>query len=358
VIAERQPPPRPERVRTDESLRAERDNFDAELSDRASVLEKLTDAVIAKARMRADTILATARVRADQLSAPTLELARSRVREEVVLREERSDEDENLRADRATLRGHLSTLRRDTDEDLHEERSRADRAVDMRDEFLGVVSHDLRSMLAALMGSAAIIERAASQENGAEMIRVSAQRIERAAIRMTRLMGDLVDVASIEAGALAVNLELGDPTEVVMEVVDTFKAQAAAAEISLVAEVSSPRSLVRFDAARIFQVSTNLLSNALKFTPRRGHVAVRIERIDDDLRVAVRDTGVGMLADKLEAIFERFHQLALNDRRGVGLGLYISKCIVQEHGGRIWAESKLGEGSTFYFTLPIPRASS
>jgi signal transduction histidine kinase len=205
-----------------------------------------------------------------------------------------------------------------------------------------------------VMGFATLIERSDLQKNNAvERVRLNAQRIQRSVTRMSRLVGDLVDVASIEADSLAVQSELGDPAGLVLEAVDTLQPLAAAAEISLTAEVIPPLPLVPFDAARIFQVLTNLLSNAIKFTPKNGHVVVRVERVDDMLRFGVRDTGVGIAADKLEAVFERFHQLGTHDRRGVGLGLYISKCIVQGHHGKIWAESKLGQGSTFYFTLPI-----
>ncbi len=169
---------------------------------------------------------------------------------------------------------------------------------------------------------------------------------------MNRLIGDLVDVASIEAGVLAVTREVGDPAPVVMEAVDTFHGQAAASGVSLVADVRAS-SLVSFDPARILQVLTNLLSNAIKFTPEGGRVVVRVERIADELRFAISDTGAGIPEDKLEVIFERFRQVNTNDRRGIGLGLYISKSIVQGHGGKIWAEIKFGEGSTFYFTLAI-----
>jgi signal transduction histidine kinase len=147
--------------------------------------------------------------------------------------------------------------------------------------------------------------------------------------------------------------EVGDPAALVIEAVDTFQQQAAAVEITVVADVIKPLSLAQFDPARIFQVLTNLLCNALKFTPPKGSVVVRVEQVGDEVRFGVRDTGAGMASDKLESIFERFEQLDENDHRGVGLGLYISKCIVERHHGRIWAESKLGEGSTFYFTLPI-----
>ena len=173
---------------------------------------------------------------------------------------------------------------------------------------------------------------------------------------MDRLIGDLVDVASIEAGMLAVTREVGDPTQVVTEAVDSFRAQASARGVSLAAEIVPPLSLVSFDPARVLQVLTNLLSNAIKFTPAHGKVVVRVERIADDIRVAVSDTGVGIPSHKLEAIFERFLQLDSGDRRGVGLGLYISKCIMLGHGGRIWVESTLGAGSTVFFTLPIHRA--
>jgi signal transduction histidine kinase len=222
---------------------------------------------------------------------------------------------------------------------------------------LGVVSHDLWNMLNAVIGFAALIEKGVSQENHLEQVRIHARRIQRSGARMNRLIGDLVDVASINAGVLAVTREVGDATHVVTEAIETFQAQALASGVSLVAEIVPPVSLVAFDPARILQVLTNLLGNAIKFTPTNGRVVVRVERIGDELCVAVRDTGVGVPTEQLEVVFERFLQLTQNDRRGVGLGLYISKAIVQGHAGRIWAESKVGDGSTFCFTLPIHVAS-
>lgn len=113
-------------------------------------------------------------------------------------------------------------------------------------------------------------------------------------------------------------------------------------------------AVLAFDPARILQVLTNLLSNAIKFTEVGGRVTVRVSDVGGgDIRVSVSDTGIGIRADKLDAVFVRFIQVAGNDRRGLGLGLYISKSIVLGHGGRIWAESQLGEGTTFSFTLPF-----
>jgi signal transduction histidine kinase len=170
---------------------------------------------------------------------------------------------------------------------------------------------------------------------------------------MDRLIGDLVDIASIEAGALTVTREVSDLTSVIVEAVDSFHPRAAAAGVSLVID-PVPALAVAFDPARILQVLTNLLSNAIKFTQAGGRVIIRVSVAGGgDIRVSVSDTGIGIPVDKLHAVFVRFLQVAKNDRRGVGLGLYISKCIIQGHGGRIWAESRLGGGTTITFTLPV-----
>lgn len=344
-----------EREQTDQSLRVERNAADDALGQKLAAIEETADAVISKARARADEVLAAARAKRDQRPSDARSAQRTeteRAVEDELVREERADADETVRVERAEHVALLSRERRETDKDLLSERARSDDAVATRDDFLGIVSHDLRNMLGAIVGFAGLIAKAELQENHKEQVLVHAQRIQRSGARMNRLIGDLVDVASIEAGVLAVTREVGDPAPVVMEAVDTFQGQAAASGVSLVADVRAP-SLVSFDPARILQVLTNLLSNAIKFTPQGGRVVVRVERIADELRFAISDTGAGIPEDKLEVVFERFRQVETNDRRGIGLGLYISKSIVQGHGGKIWAESKLGEGSTFCFTLPI-----
>jgi signal transduction histidine kinase len=349
--------PLSEREQTDQSLRIEREKADQALQDEEFGVDETADAVISRARTRADTVLAAARAKTDrhpaggagaQLSPRALK--GERVREDQVLQEERANADEILREERAEHVALLSREREATDNDLSHERERSDDALATRDEFLGVVSHDLRNMLNAIVGSAALIERTTSPENPA--MAMHARRIQRSGARMDRLIGDLVDVASIEAGALTVTRELGDPAGVATEAVETFQAQATAAGISLVAEIVPPSSRAAFDPARILQVLTNLLSNAIKFTPARGRIVIHVERVDDDIHFAVSDTGVGIPEDKLEAVFVRFLQVTETDRRGVGLGLYISKAIVLGHGGRIWAESTIGAGSRFCFTLP------
>ena len=350
-------PRSPERSLTDESLRVERAKTDRALAEDLAAIDETADAVISKARARADEVLAAARAKTDRQSRPPDALSPqtiegTRVLEDQVIRGERASADETVRAERADHAAFLSAVREETDKDLLSERARADDALAERDSFLGVVSHDLRNMLNTIVGFAALIEQDASRQDSMREATMYAQRIQRSGARMNRLVGDLVDIACIEAGALAVVREVGDPTHIVTEAVDTFQAQASANGVSLVAEiVRAP--LAAFDPARILQVLTNLLTNAIKFTPTSGRVVVQVGPDAGEIRFAVRDTGAGIPTDQLEAVFERFLQVTKNDRRGVGLGLYISKCIIQGHGGRIWAESRVGEGSTFCFTLPI-----
>jgi signal transduction histidine kinase len=354
--------PSPEREQTDESLRVERMKADDVLADKLNAIEEAADAVIEKARARADEVLAAGRAQVDRQSAragamsPPQALQNERSLEDRVVQKERADADEILRRERVDGAALLTTERDETDKDLSHERSRSDDAVSIRDEFLGIVSHDLRNLLGAVMGFAGLIVKAESgeMEHQAEQVVAHARRIQRSGARMNRLIGDLVDVASIEAGALAVTRQLGDPRLVVSEAVDTFQAQASATGVSLTAEIApAPVAIAELDHARILQVLANLVGNAIKFTAPGGSVIVRFEQSSQELRFTVRDTGRGISAEDLPSVFERFRQGEKRDGRGVGLGLYISKCIVQGHGGHIGVESRPGEGSTFSFTLPM-----
>lgn len=227
-----------EREQTDESLRTEREKADQTLED--SAIDETADAVISRARSRADKVLAASRAKTDRASVPGTPspaiLKSERAREDQVLREERATADEVLREERAEHLALLWRERQETDEDLSHERELSDDALATRDEFLAIVSHDLRNLLNGIVGSATLIEKGALQTNVVEQVATHARRIQRAGARMNRLIGDLVDVASIEAGALAVTREIGDPTTVVTEAVDAFQVQAASAGVSLAAE--------------------------------------------------------------------------------------------------------------------------
>jgi signal transduction histidine kinase len=211
-----------------------------------------------------------------------------------------------------------------------------------------MVSHDLRSLLGGIVMSTDLI----ACNPGGSGVLADTDNIQRYAARMNRLIGDLVDVVSIDAGKLSVISVDCEATDVVSEVVATFVAAAADKGITLAADVAPVPMRVELDCERILQVLANLITNAMKFTPRGGSILLHTRRSGEELRFSVHDTGCGIRTDMIEAIFHRFWQAGRDDRRGLGLGLYISRCIVEAHGGRIWAESEPGDGTTISFSLP------
>ena len=351
-----------ERDHTDKRLRIERAGADEGIAGRLARIDQTADAVLNRARARADELLEAARATTDRNSkrdrAASRTVKSERRRADTALSEERATADQLLREERTEKSDVLDIERDHTDHDLLSERARADRMLAARDEFLGVVAHELRNMLVATLGFAELIAEEVTGDKNLDQVLSYTGNIERAGARMNRLIGDLIDLATIEAGYLTVTPAAGDPVAVVREAVDTFQAQAVACKVSLTAEIVPPLPPVRFDSARVLQVLANLLSNAIKFTPSHGTVVVRVEHVDADILFGVTDTGAGIPAEQLDAIFERYLQGAAADRRGVGLGLYISRRIVQGHGGRIWATSTIGQGSTVYFTLPVAQHTS
>lgn len=345
------------RAHTNASLRLERERYDLSVEERLVGINEAADSVIIRARARARDVLARARVRAAGVLTPvastTMQTKVEQMLADQVVLAEQVDAEASLRAELSAHVARFIPERRDTDSDLQLERVYADGVLARRDEVLGTVSHELRNMLHAVIGFAELIELEMSGKNETEVKVVAQARfIQRSGARMDRLLGDLVDVASIESGMLKITPALSDPNSVVAEAVAAFDDQAAASGISLSSALAGPVSSALFDTERVLQVLVNLLSNALKFTPNGGKVSVTLDRVGGDIRFAVSDTGAGIASDKLETIFDRFWQVSLGDRRGAGLGLYISKRIVAAHGGRLWVESKLDEGSTFFFTLP------
>lgn len=341
-----------QREQTDRSLRDEREAFDRKLAEDLVSVDETADAVICRARARANEVLAAARMRADmELTSVPAIVERHRLSEDAAVRDERAASDEVLRRDREARLRSPTSARDQTDKNLLAERSLDDATLVAQDVYLGVVGHELRNMIQAVEGFASLLENAAGRTGQNEQL-LQAQHIQRAGARMNRLVGDLVDVASIHAGTLKVMREQHDPSHVVHEAVDSYQPIARAKNIQLTAAIVIPLGRAEFDPARILQVLVNLLSNAIKFTPAGGTVTLQVRRDDGELHFSVQDTGAGIPSNELLAVFERFHQVTKNDLRGVGLGLYISRCIVLEHGGRIWAESVVGLGSTFRFTLP------
>jgi signal transduction histidine kinase len=240
-----------------------------------------------------------------------------------------------------------------TDRDLLTERARSDEEIANRDDFLAIVSHDLRNLLGGIALSSSLLSKRASETDEGKRIVVTGKRIQLYAARMNRLIGDLVDVVSIDAGHLACTIVPGDPLALIAETQETFRRAAEEKGIALESEVTGALPRAAFDYERMLQVLSNLVSNALKFTPSGGKICIRGERTGDEVHLSVSDTGPGIPPNMFEAVFLRFWQASPSDRRGTGLGLYISKSMVEAHKGRIWIESKVGQGSVFHFTIPV-----
>lgn len=355
--------PQQERVDTDESLHHERTKTDDELRQRRADIEEDADAVVAEARQRATEVLRTARERTDRDLAALgtdggtrREIRTERADDDRALADERAAADERLRVEREerqrALESLLSLEREATDERLQLERIQADRTVATRDDFLGMVSHDLRTLLGGIALSAAILaQEQHAKGEAAETTLGHVQRIQRFAARMNRLVGDLLDVVSLEAGSLAISTRPHDAVQLVRELVETFQPSFAAKRLHLSAEIAAGSLLAEFDQERIMQVLANLLSNALKFT-EQGNVALSVAPRGQEVCFSVTDSGIGIPHEQLEVVFDRFRQVKANDHRGLGLGLYIAKCIVEAHRGRIWAEANEGGGTAVHFTLP------
>jgi signal transduction histidine kinase len=223
----------------------------------------------------------------------------------------------------------------------------------LKDEFLSVVGHELRTPLTSIRGSLGLLEGGVLGElpqDAANMVAVAVINTE----RLVRLINDILDIERMAAGRLSLDPAWVEARELVNQSIQVVQAMAGAAGVTLHSDVQ-PLALFA-DADRIIQTLVNLFGNAIKFSPAGSVVTVTVTRDNDHALFSVRDTGRGIPADRLESIFERFRQVDASDSRekgGTGLGLPIARGIVEQHGGRIWAESPPGEGSTLRFTLPL-----
>lgn len=356
--------PRPERRETDSSLRAERHKTDEQLAKRRSASEAVADDVVELARERADALLDATRQAADAQAPapaePTDEVELARASEDEALLAERAAADDRLEAERSERKAALARLlsieREETDGRLLTERARADHSVASRDDFLAIVSHDVRSLLSGMAMSTELLLRLQPPGEEGEQARGEAHRIRRLTGRMNGLIGDLLDVVSMESGKLRVEPTEQDATLVLAEVMENFRLLASAKQIRMISDVPLAPVRAFFDHERLLQVLANLVGNALKFTSVGGCITFRLVRVPEGVQFTVGDDGCGIAADQLDTVFERFSQASQIDRRGLGLGLYIARCIIEAHGGRIGVESTPGSGSTFRFTLPAATA--
>jgi PAS domain S-box-containing protein len=238
-------------------------------------------------------------------------------------------------------------------EDISEQRGAqalAERAVGLRDEMMAIVAHDLRTPLQTIVVSAAALEKQAlDAERRARLLAM----VQRTARKMDSLLTDLLDVSRIEAGRLVVNRSRVDVTALLREACDLFESLAHQANVTLACDVDPALPHVAADPARLLQALLNILSNALKFTPRAGRILLQgALGKTGGVRLSVTDTGAGISPEHLGRVFDRFWQADRTAGVGAGLGLTIARGIVEAHGGRIWAESAPGRGTTIAFEIP------
>jgi signal transduction histidine kinase/CHASE3 domain sensor protein len=224
-------------------------------------------------------------------------------------------------------------------------------AVQAREEVLAIVSHDLRNPLNAVMLAASLLQ---TSDKVAPDDREQLEIIDISAKRMQRLIADLLDVTRLEGGKqLPIEPAPLDVQSLFEETYELFKSQAATGSITLQCQAPKDVPPVYADRHRVLQVLSNLIGNAMKFTPPGGMITCRAEPEDGKVLIAVADTGPGIPGENLGDIFNPYWQAKRTARLGAGLGLPIAKGIVESHGGRIWVESEPGNGTKFFFTLPV-----
>jgi PAS domain S-box-containing protein len=225
----------------------------------------------------------------------------------------------------------------------------------LKQDFLNSVSHELRTPLTSIKGYTEFLQdevggKLLSEHHGfVAQIAVGTERLE-------RLVDDLLDYARMEAGSFKLDVRSSCLTDKVREIAASMRPQAVASQVGLGVEIPRDPVHVLMDPDRVGQILLNLLGNAIKFTPEGGRIGVRLKQEDGMVRVEVWDTGIGIKEADQDRLFDRFfqvHSSLTRERGGTGLGLSITKSLVEAHGGQIGVESIIGQGSTFWFTLPL-----
>ena len=230
-------------------------------------------------------------------------------------------------------------------------RAAAESAVRTRDEVVSIVSHDLRNPLSTVAMATSFLLDTLSGNGERAAERRQLEVVRRAAENMDHMIGDLLDIARIESGRLAVEKSPTTPASLVNEAVGMLEPIVEKEGKRLVWKVEEGLPRVNADRERVLQIFSNLVGNAVKFTPAGGLITLEAARDGDAVCFRVSDTGSGIPAEHLPYLFDRFWQASRSDRRGIGLGLPIVKGLVEAHGGEIRVQSELGRGTTFTFTV-------
>ncbi len=234
----------------------------------------------------------------------------------------------------------------------------AKHAVHVREQLLAIVSHDLKNPLGAILMTAGILAKRSVPDERRKGLPQAIARIQRASERMLRIIDDLLDFASIEAGRLAIRRHPQDPNSIVQEALASFESSAQECGLQLTADIEGILPKLYCDHDRLLQVFSNLIGNAIKATAEGGHITVIVRAGGHEIMFTVSDDGPGINAEDVKHLFERYWRSGEAEYKGTGLGLAIAQGIVNAHGGRMWAESELGHGARFHFTIPVADETS
>jgi CheY-like chemotaxis protein len=234
-------------------------------------------------------------------------------------------------------------------ERLRRENEALTEAVSARDTILSIVAHDLRNPLNVIsLAATSLLQRLPSSA-----ARRPVERIMRSAQRAERMVRDLLAIGALETGQFALETKPVEPSGLIMSALESQQGVAAEASVIVATDLSPDLPLVLCDDERLLEVLENLIGNAIKFTGAGGSVTVGAKPQAGEVLIWVKDSGCGIAPNELGHIFDRFWQARKKERRGIGLGLSICRGIVEAHGGKIWADSALGAGTTLWFTIPI-----
>lgn len=367
-----------ERSQTDESLNAERGKTDDSLSSLRLKAEKETDATVKRDRHQLDKHKEQNRDARDRNQSVALGVHYQRVVDDESMESERSNVDAAIQQERTQTEKALNEVllreREETDENLSQERAKTDAVVietakmlskevllhsktkkelTTRDELLAIVSHDLRNPLGSIMSCAELLLDDPEFARMGPKFKTWIEMIKRNADNSIHLISDILDMERIAEGKLELQTKTQNLSTLIRESVDSYAHLAIANRIELKVEFTENEIQMCFDRERLHQVLSNLIGNALKFTPEGGTVKLILQQTATETTVSVHDTGVGVADDVKEVIFARYAQLGKDKKNlGLGLGLYISKNLIELHKGRLWVDSKPNEGSIFRFSLP------
>jgi signal transduction histidine kinase len=344
-----------ERQKTDQNLFSERDKTNRSVDQKIENTENQTDEKVRKIRAESD-----------EINHADSAIKRERIKSDLALEEERETKN-------TFTKQTIDKERKKTDRNLSVERIRADSEVEhsselflkealehsktkilltTRDEFLAIVSHDLRSPIGVAYSYASLLLDDAARCGMDSEIREGLEAIKRSANTSLRLISDLLDMERVAQGKLHLTQKMNTVEQILQESVDCFAHTALNRKITLSIAPIDTSIQAYCDRDRVLQVLSNIIDNGLKFTPDGANISLGAKMATKEILFFVCDAGVGIPKERHHSIFERFTQIASTDRSSLGLGLYISKMLIEAHRGRIWVESSVGKGSTFWFSIP------